>query len=443
MSGGNRPRLGLFGRTYALVLACVLLAEVLIFASLLMTAPPMPPVAPFDTIVSRLEGRSDTLDLPISTRITANAPQNGDNETSRVLGLALDRALDHPAGSVRVRVDKFGPPATFGPQKPDAIANGERPMLVAGEFSVARPLPGGRWRVVATDGSFPRAASRRVLLLLVATLIAVAPCAYFLAHRLTRPIRRFANAAERLGSDPRTPPLAETGPTEIRMASEAFNRMQRRLASYVDERTTMIAAVAHDLRTPLMRMSFEIEDAPPKLRAAVGRQIEEMRDLIDAIVRFLHTERSRHEREPVDLAALLRRVAGDLADRGAVEIGEMPASFTILADPMGLRSVVFNLIGNALTYGGSARISLFERGGKTVIEVADRGPGLAEDQLERVFRPFYRVEPSRNRATGGIGLGLAIAKSIVVAHGGSVTLANREEGGLIARVELPKSTRNA
>lgn len=434
-----RLRLGIFGRTYGLVLSAVLGAELLIFSAMVLTAPPLPPIIEYSRLLELLEGDNANLTgIRVEVGIADKPPPMSGNRASSALARSLARALSLPTADVRVSIAGIGPPSPFGPQPVVSVERGNRPIVLAGEFVVARRLPDGRWRTVTSDPSFMREASIRIALLLLGTLALVLPAAYFLARHSVRPIRRFAEAAERLGRDPHAPPLAEDGPDELRVASEAFNRMQLRLNSYIEERTTMVAAVAHDLRTPLMRLAFEIEDAPESVREAVSVQIREMRQMTDAIMRFLRAEQSRHDRQPVSVAALLRDVVDGFVIEGKiVRIDVMTGPMMVVGDPVGLKSVLRNVIGNAVAYGQEATLEARSVDDRVVVVVRDKGPGLSDDDLQKVFQPFYRVEKSRNRATGGIGLGLAIARSIVVAHGGEIRLANLPLGGLEAIIELP------
>lgn len=441
MSRWQLPAFGLFGRTYAVMLASVLLAESLIVFMLMIALPQVLPVVPFSELVKLIDGKAAHHRVRVNVSEGARPVLPDDRSASaRLLGLALDKALDLAPGTVHASVSRVGPPQTFAIQLPEDIARGEQPMLIAGDFVVARPISQGRWRTISTDTRFTRNVIERAIMLLLGTFAVVIPFAYVLARRTTLPIRRFADAADRFGRDLRAPPLDISGPVEVRMASEAFNRMRQRLASYVEERTTMITAVAHDLRTPLMRMAFEVDEADPALRRALMSQIDEMRDMIDAIMRFLREEQTRHERHRLDLISVIEAVC-DNARRhgGAVTLTSNASQRVMLGDPHGLRSVFVNLIDNALTYGRQADVVVDDRADSLVVTVSDAGPGLPDSELERVFEPFYRVETSRNRLTGGIGLGLAVVRSIVVAHGGQVTLANAAGGGLVARVELPLS----
>jgi signal transduction histidine kinase len=213
--------------------------------------------------------------------------------------------------------------------------------------------------------------------------------------------------------------------------------MQARIRRYVDDRVTMAAAMAHDLRTPLMRLSLRVEKAEPDLRTAMEADIAEMKEMIGAALAFVRDIGRAPRRQRLSLRALVESVADEMADLGADVVVELGEDIVIDADVAGLKALLANLIGNAVAYAGAARVRIVRSDGHALIEVADEGPGLPEDMLDKVFEPFFRAEPSRNRTTGGSGLGLASARAVARAHGGDVVLANRPGGGLLARTMLP------
>ncbi|KQX24843.1 MULTISPECIES: sensor histidine kinase [unclassified Sphingomonas] len=296
----------------------------------------------------------------------------------------------------------------------------------------------GGWRVVRTP---PRAwlASwqRRVLMLFGLSLLAVIPFAWFFARALAKPIRRIADAADQMGANPKAPLIVEEGPTELRVTAHALNSMQQRLSAYLAERTNMIGAIAHDLRTPLARIAFRIEGAPDEMREKVQGDIEQMRAMIAATISFVRDTGSVTVVAPVAIDALIEGLAADEREIGRpVVLGRIEAA-EVAGDPMALERLFQNLVDNGVVYGGGVEIDVVRVGGEVEIRIADRGPGLPERSLEAMFQPFERGEPSRNRATGGIGLGLSIARAIAQEHGGSLVLANRPGGGLEAICRLP------
>jgi signal transduction histidine kinase len=262
-------------------------------------------------------------------------------------------------------------------------------------------------------------------------------------RRLTRPVRDLADAADRLGRDVNAPPLPENGPAEVATAARAFNTMAERIRRFVSDRTQMLAAIGHDLKTPITRLKLRAEllDDDEQRRKIIA-DLEEMEAMIAATLVFARDDAAAEPSVPVDLAALCRTVLDETADAhpeladGIAYAG--PEHLTVRARPVALKRALANLIGNAIAYGGSARLSLQQAPpGQVRIAIEDDGPGVPLDELEGVFQPFRRLETSRNRETGGTGLGLPIARNILRAHGGDVVLRNRDGGGLAALVTLP------
>jgi two-component system OmpR family sensor kinase len=267
--------------------------------------------------------------------------------------------------------------------------------------------------------------------------LAMSPVAWIFARRLTKPIQVFADAAERLGRDPGAPPLEVKGPAEIGVAARAFNEMQERLRRYVEDRTAMVGAIAHDLRTPLTRLRFRIEGLPEDQRAKYASDLDQMEEMITATLAFVRDATRPGERTPLELSSLVESLCDEMAETGAMTEVEAGEKVILEGDPMALRRLIANLLENAVKFGGRARARVFADGGHAVVEIDDDGPGIPPADTEKVFEPFYRREPSRSRQTGGIGLGLAVVRSIARGHGGDVALINRIGGGLTARVQLP------
>jgi len=287
--------------------------------------------------------------------------------------------------------------------------------------------------------------TRELLLDYGVRLIVMAIAAWFASRWLAAPVRRLVEASQQLGPaidrEGDLPVLDETGGTrEVREAARVFNTMARQLRTQFAERGLMIAAISHDLRTPLTRLRMRLESieghAPLLERSAAD--IREMDGLIDTVLAVFRRERAGMAEPPrdTDIAALLQSTVDDLVEQHQeVSFSGTPAIARIQANV--LRRVVANLISNALRYGGRALVSVHREGDEVCIAVEDEGPGIAEDQLETVFLPFYRIEGSRNRGTGGTGLGLYIARDLVQRQGGSLRLINRPGGGLRAEVRLP------
>jgi signal transduction histidine kinase len=253
-----------------------------------------------------------------------------------------------------------------------------------------------------------------------------------------RPITRLAAAAERLGIDGDVSILQETGAPEMRAAARAFNEMQLRLRRLIDDRTQMLAAISHDLKTPITRLRLRAEFIEePALQEKMLADLAEMEAIVASTLAFARSDARSEGSEAVDLADMLQSLAESRADSGAAVGYEGPAHLTIRARPVALRRALSNLIDNAIKYGTSAHVALRLDERQAVVEIADEGPGIAAEQMELVFRPYYRLEGSRSRETGGVGLGLSIARAVIGAEGGEIALANRPEGGLCARVTLP------
>jgi len=309
--------------------------------------------------------------------------------------------------------------------------------LTFGPFSASVRQPDGRWATVEPPRGLLSPWQQRLLLALVISMVLLAPLVWWMARRLTRPIRAFADAAARLGADPDAEPLAPTGPSEVRTAIAAFNDMQASIRAHMRQRAQTIAAIAHDLRTPLTRLRFRAEQAPDALRDRMAADVEEMDALIGQAMAYVRGETPSERREPFDLATLAADCAADFAETGADIAFDGQAALPVVADPAALRRALGNLIGNAVKYAGSARVTALAPDEQAVILVEDDGPGLPADELDAVFEPFRRGERSRNRETGGAGLGLTVARQAARAAGGDVTLETREGGGLTARLTLP------
>ena len=313
----------------------------------------------------------------------------------------------------------------------------EEHFLIA-PFKVAVQRTDGNWLIAEPKPNLmPTPWQQRIILGFVLTTLALAPIAYLLARRLASPIAQFASAAERLGRDPGAPPLVIRGPAEVGVAVRAFNDMQGRLARYVEDRTTMIGAIAHDLRTPLTRLRFRVESAPDDLRRKMSGDIAEMEAMVTGVMAFVRDATRSTEHTPLELSSLLESLADDLSETGMDVSVERAERVVLEGDPLALRRLFSNLLDNAVKFGGLARVRVFRDGDCAVVEIQDHGRGLPESERERVFEPFYRHEASRSRETGGIGLGLAVVRSIARAHGGDASLGGAPGEGLTARVRLP------
>lgn len=280
----------------------------------------------------------------------------------------------------------------------------------------------------------------RLLLSLAVLLVAVVVLSLVAVRWATRPLNALADAADALGRNIDRPPMPETGPTEVARAARAFNTMQSRLSANLRERTSVLAAMSHDLKTPVTRLRLRAEMLDdPQLRHKFSSDLQELEAMVTATLDFLRGTAGNEPLQPVDVGALLESLQADLAETGGEVRIERHAARPYPGHPTALKRCVRNLVENAVKYGQRATIAVDDDAQRLKISISDEGPGIAPADLERVFEPFERLEGSRNRDSGGTGLGLTIARSIAQAHGGQLTLHNRAGGGLEARLTLPRN----
>ena len=314
-----------------------------------------------------------------------------------------------------------------------------------------RPHPGLLIVVALADGTplqvrlpgippqppiMPREPGR--LLAALAALVAGVGLLTWVAVRIaTRPLSRMAEAARALGEDPGRAPMDVRGPTEVAQAAAAFNQMQQRIAEHVTERTRILAAISHDLQTPITRLRLRAELVDDEaLRARIQSDLDAMQGLVKEGLAYARSLDERSPSQAIELGPLLQALAQDAHDMGwTVRVAE-DAHGRVIGRPSALRRALWNLIENGVKFGGEVDIDLTATADGFELRIRDHGPGLAEDELEKVFEPFYRTESSRNRETGGTGLGLAITRNLLRSQNGEVSLRNHPEGGLLATVSL-------
>ena len=311
------------------------------------------------------------------------------------------------------------------------------------QLEVETRLPDGKWLAITTSDVMlgvilPRALS--VAIVLTPFFLLIGLLSVWTARRLARPISAFATAAERFGMGAEAILLPERGPREVRTAIRAFNRMQERLRRFIDDRTQMVAAMSHDLKTPLTRLRLRAELIRNEAqRRKMLSDMDDMTAMIESTLAFVRDDAKREPPLLVDLGALVDSVCENAMDAGGrVEIAARHG-VNVTCRPIAISRAVANLIDNAIKYGGCARVTLDCGDDRVAVTVDDDGPGIPEEEHEKVFAPFYRLEGSRNRDTGGVGLGLAVARNTAREHGGDVTLGSSGSGGLRARLELPVS----
>lgn len=440
----SRPTGSLFVQLATLTGLTLVLAEAISLFLLFNLPPPTPDFYRLSEIEQTFRGPTPvfTERRPLEVRLQDKPPgpaMDGASAPAIRARLARDLNVTEDRVLLATKAGPFADRRVFRIIRDRIAREGvrEEHFLVA-PFDVGVRQPDGRWAVIRPQPAFGlNAWQARILLWFVLSALVMAPVAYVFARRLSRPISLFADAAERLGRDPRAEPLALEGPSEIGVAVRAFNDMQGRLRRYVEDRTAMVGAIAHDLRTPLTRLRFRIEGLPDEQRAKMSADIDQMEEMISAALTFVRDESRPAERTPLELSSLLESLCDEMAETGASTEVESGEKVVLEGDPMALRRLFSNLLENAVKFGGRARTRVFRDAANAIVEIEDDGPGIPNSDREKVFEPFYRREPSRSRQTGGIGLGLAVVRSIARGHGGDVSLLNRAGGGLTARVQLP------
>ena len=323
---------------------------------------------------------------------------------------------------------------------------GSKPVV--GQFLIDLRLPDGRWlQVNASEAQGWTSTSpldvlfdyvMRIYLLRVLVLVVIALVAVRLA---IRPLKALAEAAEALGRNIQRPPLSEDGPTEVRRAAQAFNAMQQRLIANIAERTRFLAAISHDLRSPITRLRLRTEMLDDtRTRERFRSDLEEMEHMVSSTLDFVSSGEINEARQNIDINALLQSLQADLQDVGETVMIEGRATQPLPGYARRLKRCVQNLLENAVRYGREVVMQVEDHVDCLRIVISDRGPGIPQEHLEQVLEPFYRVEGSRNAETGGYGLGLSIAHTIARAHDGRLSLRNREGGGLEVELLFQRKT---
>lgn len=471
----------------ALLVALALIATFVVNILVVVALPPRPPgVAPFksvmETVKTGYEAARAGRPLPRVAlgefRVVGQAPRVGLSPPfaayyTAALAKELGRAptevvisFERPPADViiyrEVRALGGPPPHRLPPQGPPPHPPHARPLIIDGapappppprppdpprfesagggamflaRFVIGVQMPDGRWLVLRQRRSIEDVNWLFGAALGIGGAFAIAlALGLVFAARLAAPIRRFADAAHRVGVDPRGDPIPEDGPRELQVAAQAVNAMQTRLRGLVADRTQMLAAVAHDLRTPLMRMRLAAEQADPAIRDAIGKDATEIDALVASFIAFARDDPSLEARVKLDVAALAQSIVDDRAAAGDDARYEGPDRAVLTGQPLGLKRMLVNLVDNAIRYGGSAEVALRNEGARIIIEVRDRGPGVPEERRVDVFEPFVRLDPE---AAAGAGLGLAVVRSVVRAHGGDVVIDDAPGGGARIRVQLP------
>ena len=423
----------LFTQIFALVLATVAVAQLINLALLALLPPDPPQTVPLATLAEAILERNERAltfhrlpAAPFRPESAGPAAARAEAELAGRLGrLPEDIALDMTDAQGRKFVELY--PRAGGP--PVAALQGHFRLLIRERDDWLLVEPRNQQMFATRE--------RQFLLLFLLSALAMLPVAWIFAKRLSEPFERFADAAEALGRDPRATPPDVDGPAEIERAAQAFQQMQKRLQAYVTDRTQMLGAIAHDLRTPLTRLAFRLESLPETDRARMSADVAEMEAMVRSTLSLARTDSEPLNRQRLELGSLLEQAADDLALTGRKVSAEAADQLVVDGDPIELKRLLTNLLENGEIYGKKVHARAWRDGTTAVIDIDDEGPGIPPDEAERVFEPFYRLERSRSRETGGTGLGLSVVRSIARAHGGDVTLTNRDKRGLRARVTIP------
>ena len=387
-----------------------------------------------------------TLRVSLSSQPSTFRGTNEDEDTSNAMKRFLAEQVPTKS-TVEPRVAVSASDASPFPnwhQMGPARMMGRGPMMhgIGGfrDLQVAMPLPDGQWLLFATNlPDTGPAFSSQFLVSMAIMAIIILGVSIWGVRRVTAPLASLAVAAERLGRDVTAPPIPETGTIETRQASRAFNDMQLRLRNLIENRTQLLAAISHDLRTPLTLLRLRAENVEDQQeRDKILATIAEMNSMVQATLNFARDETVAEPQRPTDLTSLLQSITDDMKDAGLPVTMKPAQPLVYECRSTALKRTLTNLIENAVKYGKTAQAEIIATSKTIEITIDDEGPGIPESELTRVLEPFYRVEESRSRETGGAGLGLALALAGVQAHGGQLVLSNRPSGGLRATVRLPR-----
>ena len=427
-----------------LALASLLLATLVSVAVVGWIPRPAPPPMRLDQAMQVLRGERPAVPLGLHLDSRMSPPQGSSNEwltrlAASQMGQPVERVQLVWSGRDKAPEVKVieGGMELDGRARADAL-QAQVSVLTTMQwspFELAVHQADGSWRVVRSDHSDLSAWRRQVVLALVAGTVLLAPMAAWASIRLGRPLRQLAEASARVELQDGTP-LPDDGPREVQVLAAAISTGRERLREQAQEMTRMLAAVAHDLRTPLTGLRLRAEFAPPQQAARMVADIERMNTMIEQVLDYARGELQPLELRPLDLAALLEECVQSALLRGVEITIEGPDTLPWQGDALSLRRAIDNLVDNADRYAGAAHLRATRAGNRVQLDVMDRGPGIAEADRARLLQPFQRSENSRSRATGGTGLGLAVAANVARRHGGELLLLPRDGGGLIARLML-------
>ncbi|AZO74175.1 MULTISPECIES: ATP-binding protein [unclassified Mesorhizobium] len=389
-----------------------------------------------------------TYALTVSETPAVTSSIAGDDQLAELEDILVGRLSKFGITDARVRRD----PATQEADAPEGevmnkdVGQVERDLLVlAADFAQSDKLTAslrfsdGQW-LNFTEPITPAGPILSVDSLPLYSLIAglVVVMSIWSLRRLTAPYRMMETAVNRIGNDLKSPPIAETGSREIRAAAKAVNAMQTRLRDYVEDREHLAAALAHDLRTPLTRMRLRLELLRQSAaREALAHDLADIESIASSVIDFAKFEVTEEKAERIDFWSLVESVADMFEDASFDDDATPTRGLICIARPVALRRCITNLVQNAVTYGKKAHIGVRRSGNTITLSIRDEGPGIPQAKLDQVFGSFVRLEQSRNRETGGLGLGLTIARNIARGAGGEISLSNHPAGGLLTELRLP------
>ena len=392
-------------------------------------------------IVDAIERRDEDSHRPERQRVrfTAAPPPADGARRPDIEQRAADilTELGHPPMTVRAYAEPIAHSGEHLWRARNRIDRG--PPRDISRLTLAVELTPGRWAATETRimADRPPLGGWLIVQTIIFYIIVLIPLA-LVGRRLARPLQALTGAARQFASTGTADPVPETGPGDVRDLATAFNAMRTRIMAMLDEKDRMLGAIGHDLRTPLASLRVRAESVEDESeRTRMSETIEEMNRMLDDILSLARAGRSIEPLQKVDLAALADAVVEDFIELGKpVTIADTERTIASIRSN-GMRRAVRNLIENAIEYGGSAHVSVTRSDHQIRVSVADNGPGIAQDRMAEMMEPFTRLDPSRNRETGGAGLGLALVRAIMTEHGGALELANRPEGGLEASLVLP------
>jgi signal transduction histidine kinase len=424
------------------------------FASMLIFPPPPARTVTLREVTAALQGAPvDGLRRAVSRTEPQFGGGNG-SATEHPMKLALAAGLQVEPSAIRLGAPAVsfhvtrGPPlivggnarmvgADLGPSDVNTIGIA---LLQADSrfppFEAAYQRPDGTWTMVEPDASPVSAWYARILAAFCAAAILLLPLGYAMARRITQPLRRLASTAESVQVDRKIGRLAVEGPAEVRTLAETLNGLLDRISDQMKAHEISLAAIAHDLRTPLTALRVRAEDSGEDVRESIIRDAERMEAMIAQVLAYIRGEQPITA-GPVDLACCVAGVVEAFRSSHQQVMLECDESLLVSGDPIGLERVAANLIDNALRYAGSAEVRLVRAGEEAVLSVSDRGPGLEPAELAKLGQPFYRPDSSRNADSGGTGLGIAIVRQAALSHRAELSIENRPGGGLVARFSLP------